>query len=240
MSARTEAEQEAIDIHESIVADYERAIAKGKVDKDGCRRRVTDHLLETVGGLTLAEIEADLTATKGELWSSEPYSDGAIDAEAILEYLKAPGTAVKRINALLDEFDLTAYRLARRIDNERRVVFESDGKFFLWRQRGIDYGARLLRAEEAYNLAKSEFDSIQQSPEELDALEAEVKSIQEQIDALGFLKFGEKKALKKKLAQAKDDVIDWKQARSRKIELEDELPALTSELDSIKAQINNK
>ena len=53
-------------------------------------------------------------------------------------------------------------------------------------------------------------------------------------------KFGEKKALKKKLAQAKDDVIDWKQARSRKIELEDELPALKSELDSIKAQINNK
>lgn len=89
-------------------------------------------------------------------------------------------------------------------------------------------------------MAKSEFDSIQQSPEELDALEAEVKSIQEQIDALGFLKFGEKKALKKKLAQAKDDVIDWKQARSRKIELEDELPALKSELDSIKAQINNK
>ena len=146
MTARTEAEQEAIDIHESIVADYERAIAKGKVDKDGCRRRVTDHLLETGGGLTLAEIEADLTATKGELWSPEPYSDGAIDAEAILEYLKAPGTAVKRINALLDEFDLTAYRLARRIDNERRVVFESNGKFFLWRQCGIDYGARLLHA----------------------------------------------------------------------------------------------
>lgn len=115
MTARTEAEQEAIDIHESIVADYERAIAQGKVDKDGCRRRVTDHLLETGGGLTLAEIEADLTATKGELWSPEPYSGGAIDAEAILEYLKAPGTAVKRINALLDEFDLTAYRLARRI-----------------------------------------------------------------------------------------------------------------------------
>ena len=137
MTARTEAEQEAIDIHESIVADYERAIAKGKVDKDGCRRRVTDHLLETGGGLTLAEIEADLTATKGELWSPEPYSDGAIDAEAILEYLKAPGTAVKRINALLDEFDLMAYRLARRIDNERRVVFESNGKFFLWRQRGV-------------------------------------------------------------------------------------------------------
>ena len=69
MTTRTEAEQEAIDIHESIVADYERAIANGKVDKDGCRRRVTDHLLETGGGLTLAEIEADLTATKGELWS---------------------------------------------------------------------------------------------------------------------------------------------------------------------------
>lgn len=168
----------------------------------------------------------------------EPYSDGAIDAEAILEYLKAPGTAVKRINALLDEFDLTAYRLARRIDNERRVVFESNGKFFLWRQCGIDYGARLLHAEEAYNLAKSEFDSIQQSPEELDALEAEAKSIQGQIDALGFFKFGEKKALKKKLVQAKDDVIDWKQARSRKIELEDELPTLKLELDNIKAQIN--
>ena len=81
-------------------------------------------------------------------------------------------------------------------------------------------------------------DSIQQSPEELDALEAEAKSIQGQIDALGFFKFGEKKALKKKLVQAKDDVIDWKQARSRKIELEDELPTLKLELDNIKAQIN--
>ena len=44
--------------------------------------------------------------------------------------------------------------------------------------------------------------------------------------------------MKKKLVQAKDDVIDWKQARSRKIELEDELPTLKLELDNIKAQIN--
>ena len=183
--------------------------------------------------MTAAEIKADLVATKGKLWFPDSNDDGSIDIDAVLGYMKAPGTATKRMLESAGGFGIMDYSLASKMDRQQYTVTESDGKYFLWCQNGVDWGASFATVESSYTeaveaakRAKKEHDSacaaleiLSSFPEEVDALETEKKSLEARISSLGFFKGKEKKPLKARLAEVQAEIS----AKRKKLEEAKEL-----------------
>ena len=222
MLVRTEAEEKAIAEHKRIVAAYKSGASDKKVGlSTAIRGRIGKHLLETGGGLTAAEIKADLVATRGIKWTPDSDDDGTVNIELVIEDMMAPGTSTKEMLESCGIYGTVDYSLASQMDREQYILTKEGAKYFLWCQIGKDWGAVLVAAEHQYEQAQEKhtqatqdyesarkiLDTLQQTfPEQIDALETEAKSLEMQVGALSIFKAKQKKLLKKRLVEVKAEI----------------------------------
>ena len=121
---------------------------------------------------------------RGKLWFPDSNDDGSIDIDAVLGYMKAPGTATKRMLESAGGFGIMDYSLASKMDRQQYTVTESDGKYFLWCQNGVDWGASFATVESSYTeaveaakRAKKEHDSACAALEILSSIPEEVRCV---------------------------------------------------------------
>lgn len=164
------------------------------------------HLLETGGGLTPAELLKDLNETRDVKWTRPKDNNAPVDINAILKYMKAPGTA---INLAFGGFD---YDFAREA-NKQYTVRERDGLIYLWCQDGVDHGARIATARDLLAKAQTMLDEargieesaaatahdVQDSIDRLTDYRAEARELEGHIKSLGLFKMKEKRPLKDRL-----------------------------------------
>lgn len=194
-------EKQALEKHLQIEKAFfsgKSGIKSAQLENGSIRMRIANHLLETGGGLTADEIEADVKATEGKEWRNTDADESPIVISEVLRDMLAPGSNLKRTLEAAGGFGLVDYSLAREMDKQN-VLKKKDGKYYLWCQDGIDWGAKL-------STAKTKLEAAQKDAEQVDALKERTQSIQSQIDnlkselgQLGFFKFSEKKELKTRL-----------------------------------------
>ena len=231
MANWTEAEQKAIKAHEALKSQY---LELKKKEESSARRRIMDYLYETGGGATLAELEADLKATRGKAWT--PTDDEPINIDMLVTGGVNPAEALEKAMRAAGGFFVVPWEVRAEAAKNATLKREGD-KIFLKCHNGIDWGAKLVVADKAYENAKKEHGSIAFDPEKLDALESEAKSLQAQIDALGFFKGKQKKPLKERLTQVQSEIFKLRAAKKRKEELEKQLPVLEGDLNKARSEI---
>lgn len=194
-------EKQALEKHKQIAEAFlsgKLGIKSAQLEDESIRMRIASHLLEVGGGLTVDEIAADAKAMEGKEWRNANADGSPIVINEVLRDMLAPGSNMKRMLEAAGGYGIVDYSLAREMDKQY-VLKEKDGRYFLWCQDGIDWGAKL-------SIAKSKLESAQKDASQVGALKEKAKALQSQIDVLrkeleqlSFFKFSEKKQLKTKL-----------------------------------------
>lgn len=231
-------EELALEKHKQIEEAFlsgKSGIKSAQLEDESIRMRIANHLLETGGGLTADEIAADAKATEGKEWRNASADGSPVVIREVLKDMLAPGSNMKRMLEAAGGFGIVDYSLAQEM-NKQYVLKEKDGRYFLWCQDGIDWGAKL-------SMAKSKLEAAQKDAGQVDALKERAKSIQSQIDALqkelrqlGFLKFSEKKRLKMELNNEENVLSAITSKISRAESASNAIPRLMQDYEQARAE----
>lgn len=201
-------EEQALDKHKEIKKTFftgKTGIKSSQLEDMSIRMRIATHLLETGGGLTAREIEADAKATEGKEWRNTNTDGSPIVISEVLKDMIAPGSNMKRMLEAAGGFGIVDHSLAQEI-NKQYVLKETEGRYFLWCQDGIDWGARLSTAKSKLEAAQKEASQIDILNTETKACEARISALKTDLGELGFFKFSEKKTLKNKLESEEQEL----------------------------------